>query len=73
MTDINKMTFAIYLIDLFKSILKESFHEEMYPILKEALLKINAGFDPLLITNIVEIKLLKWLLSWFFIITIIFN
>ena len=53
LTDINKMTFAIYLIDLFKSILKESFHEEMYPILKEALLKINAGFDPLLITNIV--------------------
>lgn len=36
LTDINKMTFAIYLIDLFKSILKESFHEEMYPILKEA-------------------------------------
>lgn len=61
LTDIGKMTFAIYLIDFFKSILKESFDVDMYSILKEALLKINAGFDPSLITNIVEIKLLKYL------------
>ena len=36
LTDINKMTFAIYLIDLFKSILKESFHEEHHRTLDTA-------------------------------------
>lgn len=61
MSDLNKMNYAIYIVSLVKSVLKESNNEEIYPILKKTLLKINDDFDPKLLTNIIEIKLLKYL------------
>lgn len=61
MTDLNKMNYAIYIVSLIKSILKESNDQEIFEILKKTLLKINDDFDPSILTNIVEVKLLKYL------------
>ena len=40
---------------------KESESEEIYPILESALLKIEEGFDPKVITNIVELQYLEYI------------
>lgn len=60
-TDFSKMNYAMYLVKLSKSVLKDTFNNSLYDILKNALIKINEGFNPLLITNIVEIKYLSFL------------
>ena len=61
LTDFKKMNYAMYLTDITKSILKDYFNSDIYVILKNALIKINNNFNPLLITNIVEIKYLDFL------------
>lgn len=61
LTDFKKMNYAMYLTDITKSILKDYFNPDIYVILKNALIKINNSFNPLLITNIVEIKYLDFL------------
>lgn len=61
LTDFKKMNYAMYLTDITKSILKDYFNPDIYEILKNALIKINNSFNPLLITNIVEIKYLDFL------------
>lgn len=61
LSDFEKINYANYLISIYKSILKDNNEKELYPILKNALLKINDNFSPILITNIVEVKLLKYL------------
>ena len=61
MTDFKKMNYASYLIEITKSVLKTSNDKEIFEVLKNALLKINNDFNPSLISNIVEIKLLEYL------------
>lgn len=61
MTDLEKMNYANYLLDLMKSVLKENNDSNLFFILKDALLKINEDFNKGLIANIVEIKLLDYL------------
>ena len=60
-TDLTKIGFVTYLIDLAKQVMKESNENEIFTILEAALLKIENNFDPLVITNIVELKYLKYL------------
>ena len=59
-TDLEKIGYVSYLIDLAKQVIKEE-EQEVFKILEAALLKIEEGFDPLVITNIVELKYLKFL------------
>ena len=61
MTDFSKMNYALYLAGLIKNVLKENNDKDLFFLLKNALLKINEDFNPSLITNIVEVKLLKHL------------
>ena len=60
-TDLTKIGFVTYLIDLASQVMKESNENEIFTILEAALLKIENNFDPLVITNIVELKYLKFL------------
>lgn len=57
-SDIKKISYVSYLIDLVVQTTKQS-EEVLFDLLKQALLKIEEGMDPLIITNIVEIKLLE--------------
>ena len=61
LSDLKKINYANYLISIYKSILKDNNEKELYQVLRDSLLKINENFDPELITNIVLIKLLKYL------------
>ena len=60
-TDLVAIGYSSYLIDLAKQVIKQNQSEEIFSILESALLKINDGFSPGLITNIVELKYLSFL------------
>ena len=57
--DLEMIGCATYLIDLSNQVLKEDY--DIFDILVDSLEKINDGFDPLIITNIVELKYLDYL------------
>ena len=59
--DLTKISFASYLIDLASQVMKQNNNELVYQLLVQSLLKINEGYDPLVITNILELKYLDYL------------
>ena len=59
--DIEKISYASFLIDLTSQVYKQNSDNEIYDILISALIKINDNFNPLVITNIVELKYLEYL------------
>ena len=60
-TDINKISFASFLLDLSSQVIKQNNNSGVYELLVASLIKINEGFDPLVITNILELKYLSYL------------
>lgn len=60
-SDIEKIGYLGYLSDLTKNVYKQFRDEEIYNILISAIVKIEEGFNPKVITNIVEIKYLDYL------------
>ena len=59
--DIEKISYASFLLDLTNQVYKQSGDNEIYNLLISALLKINTNFNPMVITNIVELKYLEYL------------
>ena len=59
--DIEKISYASFLLELAEQVNKQSLHNGIYDLLINGLLKINEGFDPLVITNIIELKYLDYL------------
>ena len=60
-TDLVRIGYSSYLIDLAKQVIKQTNSDEIFSILENALLKINNNFEPGIITNIVELKYLSYL------------
>lgn len=56
--DFVKLGFSMYLLDLCYQVCKDSFNESIYYNLIDALKKIDNNINPLMITNILEIKCL---------------
>ena len=61
MTDIIKISYATYLIELTSQTYKQNPNIEIYDLFIEGLNKIEDGLDPLVITNIIELKYLDYL------------
>ena len=59
--DLVKMSYSIYLTDLINQVYKHEKNKEIYSNYIASLIKINEGFDPLVITNILELKMLDYL------------
>ena len=64
--DFRRAAYSFYIVDLFNQVLNDenvinNYDENLFNLLESALLKINKGLDPLLISNIVELQLLKFL------------
>lgn len=60
-TDIEKLGVINYLTELTRDVYKSSSSSDIYDIFISAILKIEEGFDPKIISNIVEIKYLDFL------------
>jgi DNA repair protein RecO (recombination protein O) len=59
--DINCISYATYLLELSGGVLKHNNSVNVFELLIEALIKINEGFEPLVIMNILELKYLEFL------------
>ena len=59
--DIENISYASFLLELSSQVSKHQFGLSVYDYLISALIKINDGFDPLVITNIIELKFLDLL------------
>jgi len=59
--DIRKANYSFYLINLVEQVLNQNNNKDIFYLLENGLIKINDGLSPELISNIVELKLLKYL------------
>ena len=60
-TDIKKISYTSYILELAEQISKEHFSPRLYDLVIAAIIKINDNYDPASIMNIVELKLLEFL------------
>lgn len=59
--DINKISYAAYILELIEQVFKQTNNTEVFDILISSLKKIEENIDPLVITNILELKCLNYL------------
>ena len=59
--DITKISYASYLLELSQQVYKQNHSNDILKLLIEGLTKIDEGFDPLVIMNIIELKYLEYL------------
>ena len=59
--DLLKISYASYLLELTSQVAKQTNEKEIFDLLESSLLKIEEGFDPVIITNILELKYLDYL------------
>lgn len=60
-TDIIKISYASFLLELTEQVYKQNSSDRIYDLLIDGLIKINEGYDPMIITNILELKYLYFL------------
>ena len=58
--DINKISYASYLLDLTGQVIKQT-HKDIFDLFISTLIKINEDYDPLVMMNILEFKYLDCL------------
>ena len=61
MMDLERISFASYLLDLSYQVVRQNDAKEIFELLRDTLLKIEEGLDPLVLSNILELKLLDFL------------
>ena len=59
--DIIKVSYLNFLSELTNGVIKQNDDKRIYDIYLSAILKIEEGFDPMVITNILELKYLSFL------------
>lgn len=59
--DLEKVSYASFIIELTNQVIKQNNDDNIYELLKDTLNKIEEGFDSLVLTNIIELKLLDYL------------
>jgi len=59
--DISSISYATYMLELSSGVIKQNNTKEIFKLLIESLTKIDEGFDPLVIMNILELKYLYYL------------
>jgi len=59
--DLEKISYSSFLLDLVLQVVRENDDEKIFELLKDVLFKIEDGLDPLVLTNILELKLLDFL------------
>lgn len=59
--DIDKISYAAFLLELSEQVYRQQPNDNIYKLLIDGLIKINDGYDSLVITNIIELKFLDFL------------
>lgn len=61
MMDLEKISYASYILDLVLQVVRQNNDGEIFDLLRDSLIKIEDGFSPFIIMNILELKLLDFL------------
>lgn len=61
MMNLERVSYASYLLDLVGQVVKQNDDFSIFLLLRDGLLKIEEGLDPMVLTNILELKLLDYL------------
>lgn len=61
LTNLERISYASFILDLTIQVLRQTEDEEIFKLLKDTLLKLDEGLDPLVLTNILELKMLNYL------------
>ena len=59
--DLLKISYASFLLELTSQVAKQTNEKDLFDILEASLIKIEEGYDPIIITNILELKYLDYL------------
>ena len=59
--DLTLISYLTYITDLTKQVIKQNISNEIYNLYMETVLKLDSKLDPLILTNILEIKYLPYL------------
>ena len=59
--DLEKISYASFILDLINQVLKQTDSEDIFDLLKDTLNKLEEGLNPIALTNILELKLLDYL------------
>lgn len=60
-SNLDSISYATYLLELIEQVYKQNEDGKLYELLLDTLEKINDGFNPLALTNILELKSLSYL------------
>lgn len=60
-SDLLKISYASFITELSMQVMKQTTDKNIFNLLVESLLKIEEGYDPIIITNILELKYLSYL------------
>ena len=60
-TDINKISYVSYILELTEQVAKQHFNDNLYQLAISSILKINDDYDGFVIMNILELKYLDFL------------
>ncbi len=61
MMDLEKVSYASFILELSSQVVKQTEESEVFDLLKDSLIKIEEGLNPMAITNILELKYLDYL------------
>ncbi|MBR4619125.1 MAG: DNA repair protein RecO [Bacilli bacterium] len=61
LSNFDAITYATYILMLFEQVAKQSNDNSLFDLLRAGLQKIDEGFNPLILTNIMELKCLNYL------------
>ena len=59
--DLEKVSYASLILDLTNQVVKQTDSDEILELVKDTLIKIEEGLNPIALTNILELKLLDYL------------
>jgi DNA repair protein RecO (recombination protein O) len=59
--DLEKISYASFILDLINQVLKQTDDPNIFDLLKDTLNKLDEGLNPIALTNILELKLLDYL------------
>ena len=58
---LKSLSYACFILELTSQVMKHNYNDNIFNLMLAAILKIDEGFDPLVITNILELKYLDYL------------
>ena len=61
LTDLEKVSYASFLLELISQVVRENDDSEILDLLKDTLVKMEEGYSPIILTEILELKLLDYL------------